>query len=233
MILFVAGIDTGVGKTIATGLLAASYAARGYRVVTQKLVQTGSEGVPEDILEHRRLMGCDVYPEDRSGLTCPYVFRFPGSPHLAAALEGRRIDTRRLAAATRALARRYEIVLVEGVGGLQVPLTRKTTVLDFVARQGWPVLLVSSPRLGSINHTLLSLEALHTRRLPLAGVLYNLHPAARAEIVSDTRRVIQTALRRMGCTTPVLDLPAATSPPADFSRLPVPSSATACQFLSS
>lgn len=209
MILFVAGIDTGIGKTIATGLMARWYAARGFTVVTLKLVQTGCEGFPEDIGTHRDMMGSGRLPEDLTGLTCPYVFRFPGSPHLAAAIEGRSVDTARLEAAARELAQRYEIVLVEGVGGLCVPLTDETTVLDFLAQRDWPVVLVTAPRLGSINHTLLSLEALRTRHLSLAAVIYNLHHTARPEIVRDTRRVIENALDRMGYAAPILDMPAA------------------------
>jgi dethiobiotin synthetase len=233
MILFVTGIDTGIGKTVAVGLMARWYAARGFAVVTQKLVQTGCEGFPEDILAHRQLMGTDLFPEDRRGLTCPYVFRFPGSPHLAAALEGKRIDTGRLEAAARELAARYEVVLVEGVGGLCVPLTARTTVLDFVARQRWPVILVTAPRLGSINHTLLALEALRSRALPLAAVLYNLRFTALPEIVNDTRRVIEDALRVMGYDAPVLDLPAmdADPPVAGFDGLPTPTHATRAERL--
>jgi len=224
MILFIAGIDTGIGKTIATGLMAKWYARRGVRVVTQKLVQTGCDGFPEDIRTHRSIMGGDLLPEDQQGLTCPYVFRFPGSPHLAAALEGRTVDTGKLAEATRELARSYNVVLVEGVGGLCVPLTHETTVLDFLEQQRWPVILVTSSRLGSINHTFLSLEALRTRRLSLAAVIYNLHPAARPEIVRDTRQVIADALRRMGLAAPILDLPfAGDDDPAapDFDGLPL------------
>ena len=115
--------------------------------------------------------------------------------------------------------------LIEGVGGLCVPLTEEVTVLDFIAHQAWPVVLVTAPRLGSINHTLLSLEALRARRHPLAAVMYNLHIAASPEIVSDTRRVIRTALARTGLDVPLLDLPssAAGHPlECDFAGLPMP-----------
>jgi dethiobiotin synthetase len=144
-------------------------------------------------------------------MTCPYVFRFPGSPHLAAAIEGRQVDCGRLADATRELARRYDVVLVEGAGGLCVPLADGTTSLDFVMSQDWPVVLVTSPRLGSINHSLLSLEALQARRIRVAAMIYNLHQEARPEIVSDTRLVLAGALRRMGSAAPIIDLPPAGS----------------------
>ena len=223
MILFVAGIDTGIGKTMATGLMARWYVARGVSVMTQKLIQTGCDGFSEDIRVHRTLMGIDLLPEDRLGLTCPYVLRFPGSPHLAAALDGQKIDTDRLESATRELAQRYNIVIVEGVRGLCVPLTEESTVLDFLERQGWPVILVTAPRLGSINHTLLSLEALRTRNLSLAAVIYNLYHTARPEIIRDTRRVIENAMRRMKYTAPIIDIPVAGAGEfvnADFSGLP-------------
>ena len=223
MILFVAGIDTAIGKSVATGLMARWYADRGLSVATQKLIQTGCEGFPDDILAHRKRMGVDLLPEDRLGLTCPYVFRFPASPHLAAALEGRRVETGRLEEAAAELARRYDLVLVEGVGGLCVPLTDEITVLDFVAGRRWPVVLVTAPRLGSINHTLLSLEALCARGVTVAAVVYNLHYPASPEIVSDSRRVIRRALARAGQTAPVIDMnsiPPDGMSTCDFTGLP-------------
>lgn len=223
MIMFVAGIDTGIGKTVATGLMARWYVTRGFSVVTQKLVQTGCSGFSEDILVHRKIMGIDLLPEDRLGLTCPYVFRFPGSPHLAAALEGREIVTDKLDSTARELAQKYEIVLVEGAGGLCVPLNEQTTAVDFVQKKAWPVVLVTAPRLGSINHTLLSLEALYTRRIPLAGVIYNLHHTASREIVADSRRVIERSVRRVGYDAPVMDIPSSGSDgtaAAEFLGLP-------------
>jgi dethiobiotin synthetase len=206
MIIFVAGIDTGIGKTTATGLMARWYRAQGMSVVTQKLVQTGCVGFSEDVLLHRKLMGIGLLPEDSMGMTCPYVFKFAGSPHLAASLAGESVDVCKLADATQELARRYEVVLVEGIGGLCVPLTEELTVLDLVAGQSWPVVLVTGPRLGSINHTLLSLEAIHARRIPLVGVIYNLHVAAHPEIVRDTRLVIAGALRHMNYLAPIVDI---------------------------
>jgi dethiobiotin synthetase len=206
MILFVAGIDTGIGKTVATGLLARWYQAQGKTVLTQKLVQTGCMGFSEDILIHRKIMQTGLMPEDSMGLTCPYVFKFAGSPHLAATLAGQSVDICKIADSTQELARRYEVVLVEGIGGLCVPLTDELTVLDLVAGQGWPVVLVTVPRLGSINHTLLSLEAIHARRISLAGVIYNLHCSAHPEIVRDTRRVIGGALRHMQFSAPIVDI---------------------------
>ncbi len=210
MILFVTGIDTGVGKTLATGHLAAAFASTGRRVITQKLVQTGCDGASEDILEHRRIMQCGLLPDDQAGLTCPYCFSFPASPHLAAAREGRRIDVDTIIQAADTLAQRHDILLIEGAGGLCVPLNEETTILDLLTRQRWPTVLVSTPRLGSINHTLLSLDALRVRDIPIAGILYNLHPGNHPEIVADTRRVIRRALLAINPAASLVDLPCCT-----------------------
>ena len=82
-VLAVSGIDTGIGKTYATGLIAKALLRQGKAVITQKIVQTGCEGVAEDILKHRHLMGIGLQDVDREGLTSPYVFRYPASPHLS------------------------------------------------------------------------------------------------------------------------------------------------------
>src|SRR5512145_376543 len=93
-VLFVTGIDTGIGKSVATGLMARWLAQRGRTVITQKLVQTGCrEPVAGDIAAHRRLMGTGLLDVDLDGTTCPCVFGYPASPHLAARLENRTVDT--------------------------------------------------------------------------------------------------------------------------------------------
>lgn len=215
MILFVSGIDTGIGKTVATGLLARAYAEQGVRVITQKLVQTGCADASEDIAKHRRLMGVPAFDEDRQGLTCPAVFPLAASPHLAAEQAGRPLDIDQVLRCTAELATRYPVVLVEGAGGVCVPLTRTLTTLDLLARTRWPVILVSSARLGSINHTLLSLAALRERGIPLAAVVYNRQGDSPAVIADDTCRVIRDALCSAGTRVPILELPAgATAVPA-------------------
>ena len=91
-ILFVGGIDTDIGKTVATGWLAAKLMRQGFSVITQKIVQTGCTGISDDILVHRRLQNLPLLPEDTDGITCPYLFGYPCSPHLAARMAGARID---------------------------------------------------------------------------------------------------------------------------------------------
>lgn len=111
---FVTGIDTDAGKSIVTGVLARALSARGERVITQKFIQTGCDGLSEDIETHRRIMGIGLLPEDEDGTTCPIVFTYPASPHLAAAIDGRDIDLTLIGRSTEKLLQKYDTVLIEG-----------------------------------------------------------------------------------------------------------------------
>lgn len=196
-VYFISGIDTDAGKSYATGYLARELNNKGQRVITQKFIQTGNVGYSEDIDLHRRLMGIAHTDDDREGLTMPEIFSYPASPHLAARLDGRAIDFARMERATQELSRRYDIVLLEGAGGLMVPLTEELLTIDYVARQGYPMIFVTSGKLGSINHTLLSLEAIRNRGIVLDTVMYNLYPTVKdATIQEDTQQFIRRYLDR-------------------------------------
>lgn len=193
-VFFITGIDTGCGKTYATGLIARSLKEQGVNVITQKLIQTGCTGISEDILEHRRLMKHDLFPEDEEGITSPYMFPFPASPHLAASLNNTEIDITTLTETTLKLTRKYEIVLLEGVGGLHVPLTNNLLIIDYIKKQNYPVILVSSSKLGSINHTLLSIESCFVHKVNLYALIYNRLPRSNSTIADDNLIVIKRAL---------------------------------------
>ncbi len=174
MIIFVTGTDTGVGKSYAVGVLARALREEGFRVITQKPVQTGASE-PEDLLLHRRLMGLPADDEDLLTLTNPYLFSYPAAPETAAKLEGQRVSLSRLRKALLELERRYDFVLVEGAGGVYVPLNEEETFLDFFSQVLAPVIVVSQARLGTINHTVLTVEALKRRGLFVVGLVYNLY----------------------------------------------------------
>ena len=197
-IYFISGIDTGVGKTVVTGLMARWLRVTGHDVITVKMVQTGNTGFSEDLDAHRELAEMPRFPEDDLGLTAPQIFAFPSSPELAARLEGRTVDLAKIAHAVATCAAAHEVVLVEGAGGLAVPLTAETLAVDFAAEQGWPLILVASGRLGSINHIILSLEAAKARGMSVAGVVYNWSPDADPTIDADTPAVTRRALERLG-----------------------------------
>jgi len=203
----ICGIDTGVGKTVVTGLLADFLQKQGISVITQKPVQTGCQGKAEDLLLHRTLMGSSWNSFDEDGLSCSYCLKFPGSPHLAARLEGKRIDPAVISQASATLAAAHDVVLLESAGGLLVPLNEELLQLDYLHQCGHPLILVTSPRLGSLNHTLLALEAIKARDIPLLGLVYNLHGENPIAIVRDSRQYLKQALERLGFKAPLLLLP--------------------------
>jgi len=205
-IFCVSGIDTDIGKTIATGVMARALLGAGIRVITQKFVQTGCQGLSEDIVRHREIMGIPLQDVDEAGITCPFIFPVPCSPHLAARLAGSKIDTRHIFAQTRQLSRQYDIVLLEGAGGLLVPVSEDVTFLDWLQDTGLPVILVTSSRLGSINHTLAAFEVLAGRGVELAGVVYNIDPATDTRISDDSRRIIEDAIGRYSFSCRMADL---------------------------
>lgn len=221
-VYFVSGIDTDIGKTIAVGLIARDCHQRGIKVITVKLVQTGNVGFSEDLQNHRDLMGVPTFEEDRQGLTAPQIFAFPASPHLAARLENRSVDLEKIRAAVETLAARFDLVLVEGAGGLAVPLTDDVLTIDFVRQMQWPVILVTSGKLGSINHTILSYEALFMRNMRLAGTIYNYCPSAHPHIDADSPRMLQHYLRSHHQRETLITIPKITRtmpPEIDFSAL--------------
>ena len=222
-VFFVSGIDTGIGKTMATGLMARSLASAGRDVITVKLVQTGNDGFSEDIDAHRAICGGIRFPEDGEGLTAPQIFKFPSSPLLAAALEGRTVDVEAISRAVRECAARHEIVLVESAGGLDVPLTDELLSIDLAAREKWPLVLVSCGRLGSINHTLLSLEAAKARGMRVAGVVWNWCDGAYPEIDADSVETTRRYLSRWGFPPVVVRVPrfgiGGPYPEVDFSEM--------------
>ncbi len=196
-IYFISGIDTDAGKSYCTAWYANELASRGKRVITQKFIQTGNTGHSEDIDLHRRIMGTDYLPEDNEGLTMPEIFSYPCSPHLASRIDNRPIDFNKIERATRELARRYEVVLVEGAGGLMVPLTEEYLTIDYIAEKQYPLIFITSGKLGSINHTLLSFEAIKSRNIKLDTVLYNLYPTVEDKTIqADTMQYIQSYLAK-------------------------------------
>jgi dethiobiotin synthetase len=161
--LFITGTDTGVGKTVAAAAVLHRY--RGVAPLRYwKPIQTGIEQ-DDDTEEVRRLGACADHEIFDEGVRLP----LPLSPHLAARYAGRTIDLRGLLALPPSAEETRWIV--EGAGGLLVPVNDSETMADWIALLGLPVLLVARASLGTINHTLLTLEALRVRSLRIAGVL--------------------------------------------------------------
>ncbi len=203
----IGGMDTDVGKTFMTGLFARYLLQMGHTVTTLKLVQTGCTEMSDDIRVHRQLMHEPLTDFDRDGTTCPYLFPFPASPRLSARMVGQTIDEAVLDRSLATLRNRYQWLLVEGAGGLLVPLNDHLLLLDYYAAHHLPMVLVGSARLGSINHIRLSLEAIKARGIPLLGMVYNLHGDNPPEIVQDTLQECRNALQDYGMSERMVIVP--------------------------
>ncbi|MDE6115027.1 MAG: dethiobiotin synthase [Muribaculum sp.] len=194
-IIFISGIDTDAGKTYATAWLANHLIEKGKRVITQKFIQTGNEGYSEDIIKHRELMNTELFPEDKDFTTSPVIFSYPASAQLAARIDGKEIDLEAIRRSTSLLASRYDTVLIEGAGGLMVPITDSYFTIDYIADENLPIALVTNGILGSINHTILSLEAIKNRGIKLRYLLYNSYFDKDKIIADDTKGFISRYLK--------------------------------------
>lgn len=206
-VLFITGIDTNIGKTYATGILARTLTEKGKKVITQKMIQTGCKEVSEDIEMHRRLQGISFTEEDKEEMTCPYIFTYPCSPHMAAALDGRMIDLQVITRATRRLQEKFDYVLLEGAGGLMVPNSFDSLAIDYIQEQNYPVVLVTSGKLGSINHTLLSLFACKQYNIRVKALLYNLFPDTDTAITNNTQEYLMQYIKKEFPGTSFITLP--------------------------
>lgn len=172
--LFITGTDTGVGKTHVASIIVRELRSAGHRVGAYKPVCSGamqaSGGVIWDDIERLRNALGETCPDDA---ICPQRFLAPLAPPVAARLEGRTVDSELLLAGAQWWNDRADVLVVEGAGGLLAPVTGTATVADLAQEFGYPLVIVSRCGLGTINHTLLTVEASRNRRLPIAGIVLN------------------------------------------------------------
>ncbi len=206
--LFVSGIDTNIGKTYATAFLIKKIREQGLRVTSQKMIQTGNKEYSEDISQHRALLGDKFQEEDLNHTTAPIILSYPASPHLAAKIDKRQIDLSKLNQATDLLLNsyNYDLVLLEGAGGLMVPIKEDYLTIDFIQDEGYPIALVTSGRLGSLNHTLLSLEICKARNISVEYLVYNRYPKIDSIIEDDSINFLATYLNNHFPTTKLVEL---------------------------
>jgi len=189
--VFITGTDTGVGKTVIAGLLGRYLLDKGLSVITQKWIQTGDW--PADIEVHLELMG-----RTRKDIIkylpymVPYRFEFAASAHLAARLENKRINPAKIKNSFRLLAKEFDFVIVEGLGGALVPYNGKRLLIDIAKELGLTVVIVVNNRLGAINHTLLTVEAIKSRAMKIAGIVFNSRQRKEDKIIlEDNPRIIK------------------------------------------
>ena len=188
--VFVTGTDTGVGKSVVSAAICAALAARGERVAAFKPVVTGLDDAPgEWPLDHEllaRSASAGQSPED----VAPLRFGPAVSPHLAAELAGDRIEPAQLVGAAGAAGAGADVLVCEGVGGLMVPLTPGYLVRDLALELGLPLVVAARPGLGTINHSLLTLEAARAAGLEPRCVVITPWPEEPAAMESSNRDTI-------------------------------------------
>ena len=190
--LFVSGTDTGVGKTFVSCALARGLRATGVDVGVMKPIETGVPAAgPEDARALRLAAGVD----DPLDLICPLRFSLPASPEAAARAEGRTASLAPIREAFESLAHRHPFMLVEGAGGLLVPIDAQTDMADLARELDLPLLLVARAGLGTVNHTRLSLAAAETRGLEVFGVVISHSTADEPE---GDRRNLDGLRERLG-----------------------------------
>jgi dethiobiotin synthetase len=221
--VFVTGTSTEVGKTVVAAAIAHTLAAEGKTVAVFKPAVTGlnpeqpadgpksgpvvrisarrREGEADHALL-RRAAGSSQSDEE----IAPYRYGPPASPHLAAALAGEEIDPERLRAAAATAARDADVLVCEGVGGLLVPLREDYLVRDLAVDLGLPLVVAASPGLGTINHTLLTVEAAHTAGLIVELVVLTPWPEPPSEIERSNRETIEALSGIRVATLPRIDL---------------------------
>jgi dethiobiotin synthetase len=188
--LFVTGTDTGVGKSVVAAALVAALRARGERVAAVKPLLTGLDEPPgpeEWPADHELLAAAAGSSPDE---VAPITFGPAVSPHLAAELAGTEIDPGHVVAVTREAAGRGDVAIVEGVGGLLVPIAPGFDVRDLAAALGLPLVVVARPALGTINHTLLTREAARARGLDVRAVVLTPWPDEPSAMERSNRETI-------------------------------------------
>lgn len=195
-IIFVSGIGTNVGKSYATGWLANKLNSEKKNAITLKMIQTGNDGYSEDIDIHRKIMGLPLLDEDKDFTTAPIIMTYPASPHLAAKIDHCTIDLSKIDRSTEKLFEKYDTILMEGAGGLMVPITETYTTIDYIREHNLPLALVTNGQLGSISHTLLALEAIKTRQIKLKYVVYNPYFDEDKIIAEETQKYLGEFLKK-------------------------------------
>lgn len=191
--LFVTGTDTGVGKSIVAAAICAGLAARGERVAAYKPVVTGTDDDPNgDWPPDHELLAAAASAGQSPGDVTPITFGPPVSPHYATELAGTGpLDPAELVAAARRAAEAGDVLVVEGVGGLMVPLTPGYLVRDLAVDLGLPVVIAARTGLGTISHALLTVEAARAAGLTVAGLVMTPWPAEPEPIERSNRETVE------------------------------------------
>jgi dethiobiotin synthetase len=199
---FITGTGTDVGKTVFTSLFAKFLNEKNISITTQKWVQTGAKTDDAiDITTHDKAIkkSSDTIPDSHKKARMPYAFPLPASAHLAAKEQNILIDPEKIKQCLRFLEKNYDHVIVEGLGGIMVPLTQELTSLDLVEQLNLETIIVVPNILGAINHALLTIQALASRQISVRGFVMNrIDSTVNSIIQNDNPKIIQ-ALSGLPC----------------------------------
>ncbi|GBE00215.1 ATP-dependent dethiobiotin synthetase BioD 1 [bacterium BMS3Abin07] len=186
---FITATDTSVGKTIISAAMVRALNYLGYRTAAMKPIETGCNKIddmlmPQDGLFLKNVSGMD---ENISDIT-PCTYENPLSPLAAGEIEGRTVDLAAILDAYNELTKRYDAIVVEGIGGISVPVTKDYFVSDLALQMGLPLIIVARPTLGTINHTLLTVHYAVAKGMEIAGIILNYSSEPEGGVDEDTDR---------------------------------------------
>lgn len=189
--IFITGTDTGVGKTVVSAGLALALKGRGMRVGVMKPVATGCLGDDGRLVSLDAVYLFEAAENEYAPLTSPVRFRNPVAPSIASIYEQKEVDLEAIRKAYRELQKYYDYLIVEGIGGILVPIKKNFLVANLVREMGFPIVIVSHVSLGAINHTLLTVDAALMRGFLIQGIIFNRAPLVNFSLAELTNpRVI-------------------------------------------
>lgn len=184
--IFITATDTGIGKTVISVGLALALKARGVRVGVMKPIATGCTGPDDRLISSDAVCLLEAAENEYPYLTNPSRFRNPLAPQVASEIEKKEIHPEKILAAYRELQKHYDFIIVEGIGGFMVPITKNYFVSNLIRDLNLPVLIVTRSGLGTINHTLLTVDAAIIRGLEVRGLIFNRVPSVNVSLVDMT-----------------------------------------------
>ncbi|MBX3349882.1 MAG: dethiobiotin synthase [Nitrospira sp.] len=193
--IFITGTDTGVGKTLVSAALALYLKQQGLTVGVMKPIETGTSPSKEAQSDAARLRSI-IESDEPLGAIRPYAFELPVAPLAAAQKKGQAINLETIKKVYRLLSTRYDSMIVEGVGGVRVPIAPKSTVADLITSLRLPVVVVGRSGLGGINHALLTIEALQRSRIPILALVLNQTESARSAVARLQQKTTLEILRK-------------------------------------
>jgi dethiobiotin synthetase len=185
--LFITGTDTEVGKTLVAGAIADWFRRRGARVAVCKPVATGCEKRREGLVsQDAEFLAHHANAKFPLDTICPQRFLEPLAPAVASERAKQPIEWNAIESAIQSMSRQSDVLIVEGVGGVMVPMDRKHLVLDVIGWLGLPAVVVARAGLGTINHTLLTVKALRDANIEVAGMVINRYPPETPPVAEET-----------------------------------------------